>query len=87
MATTRTWKSLVFLGLLSLALLSSVLTVFAEAPADPPRADPEPNPIDDLFTDPGLGDEDSTCNRAPWDQRTLDELQCLQQPELLPVFW
>jgi hypothetical protein len=75
------------LGLLSLALLSSALTVFAEGPAEPPRADPEPNPIDDWFTDPGSGDEDTTCNRAPWGERTLDDLKCLELPELFPAFW
>ena len=85
MATTRTRKSFLFVGLLSLLLLSSTLTLFAEGPAEAPRPGLEPNPIDDWFTEPEDGS--ATCNRAPWGERTLDDLLCLELYELLPTFW
>ena len=87
MTTTRTTRSLLFLGLLAAALLSATWTVLAEAPPETPKPEPAPNLIDDWFTGPAPEEGSPTCKRAPWGIRTLGDLQCLELPELVPSFW
>ena len=87
MMTMRTTRSLLFLVLLAVALLSATWTVLAEAPAEPPKPEPTPNPVDDGFTGAAPQESGPACQRAPWGERTLDELLCLDQPELVRSYW
>jgi hypothetical protein len=87
MSTTRTFRSFLFVGLLTLALLSSTLAAVAEGPTEPSKTDPVPNPIDDLFVDTTPGEGTQTCNQAPWGTRTLANLLCLSFPSLFPLYW
>ena len=87
MTTTRNKRSILFLGLLAAALLSTTLVALAEAPAEAPKAEPTLNPVDEWATGPEPSEEDSTCSQAPWGERTPDDLLCLEEPELVPSAW